>query len=330
MAFTAQFLTACILDYIFGDPRSIPHPVQLIGRFCIFYEKLTRAVTENERAAGTLAFLLVLLSALFTLYALLTTAFLISPLLGTIISIFLLYTGIAYRDLKKHTCAVYQALSDPDPTRARNELQKIVGRDTSVLDEQGICKAAVETMAENMVDGIMSPIFFAILFSLIPAGELLSPLAMAAMGIYFYKAVNTMDSMYGYKNDRYLYFGTFAARTDDVVNFIPARMSGFFIIASCFILGLDYKKSAVIFARDRLCHSSPNAGHPEAAVAGGLGIQLGGPSIYFGKTVEKPTMGDKLRSINSEDIKTANKIVFYASVLFLFALLAVRLLITGV
>ena len=330
MGFTLQLLSACILDYILGDPRSVPHPVQLIGRFCIFFEKLTRSILKNESVAGTVSSLLVLLSTLILLYLLLALAHLISPLAGVVLSIFFVYTGIAYRDLKKHTYAVYEALSDPDPNRARAELQKIVGRDTSELDNHGICKAGVETMAENMVDGILSPLFFAVLFSLIPAGDILSPIAMAAIGIYFYKAINTMDSMYGYKNDRYQYFGTAAAKTDDIVNFIPARLSGFFIIVSSFILQLDYRKSAAIFIRDRLCHSSPNAGHPEAAVAGALGVQLGGPSVYFGKTVDKPTMGDTLRSIGREDIIITDKIVFCASSLFLFTLLAVRLLITGI
>jgi adenosylcobinamide-phosphate synthase len=184
-------------------------------------------------------------------------------------------------------------------------------------------------VAENLVDGITAPLFFAVLASLIPGADLLSPISLALLGAYCYKAINTMDSMYGYKNDRYLQFGRIAARLDDLVNFLPARLSGLALVAAAWLLRMDGTRGLKIFLRDRRNHASPNSGHPEAAVAGILGVQLGGNSSYFGTLVVKPTMGEGLRNLEPEDIILVNRLMFAASGLFCLLLIAGRLMAVG-
>ncbi len=279
---------------------------------------------------GLFSFVSVLGSTVLLIAGLLALLQQTVPLLGTLFSVYLVYSGIAYRDLKKHSVEVYQALkSQTGLTSARIAIQQIVGRDTSQLDEKGICRACVETVAENLVDGVLSPVFYGVLFSLIPADPILSPISMAALGIYFYKAINTMDSMYGYKNDAYRRFGTAAAIIDDVVNFLPARLSGIVLTGAAFFLQLDYRRGWRVFISDRLSHASPNGGHPEAAVAGILGVQLGGDSVYFGKVVHKPTIGLPVRDITLEDILSTNRLMLGSSVLFCIGILTIRLLVAG-
>ncbi len=331
MIFTFQFASALILDALLGDPRSLPHPVRFIGWLCTFFERNSRKIFNNVLTAGAVSFLGVLTTTILFLYILLALLHVISPVAEAVVAVILLYTSIACRDLSKHSMAVFEALQNGAGIEAaRHEIAKIVGRDTSSLNANGICRACVETIAENLVDGVTAPIFFAVLLSMVPAGELLAPVSMAVLGVYGYKAINTMDSMYGYKNEQYLYFGRFAAKIDDLVNLLPARLSGLFLIAAAWILRLDARSAAKIFIRDRLCHASPNAAHPEAAVAGALSVQLGGNSSYFGKIVEKPTMGDAHRELEPEDIRRTNRLMFVASGLFAVILLAIRFLIVGV
>lgn len=330
MYFTILFTIALIFDFLFGDPRIIPHPVRGIGKLCEVFEDVSRKTLGNSFSAGFLSFSLVLSSTLFCVLILLLSLHSISPWAEVPAALYLIYSGVAYRDLQKHSIAVYHALKNPGSLEeARGAIQQIVGRNTENLDEKGIVRACVETVAENLVDGVLSPIFWGILFSLIPVADLLHPLSMAALGVYFYKAINTMDSMYGYKNERYMTFGTFAARVDDLANFIPARLSGVFLIISGMLMGLDWRNGLKILVRDRYAHASPNGGHPEAAVAGILGISLGGPSTYFGIRVEKATLGDSLREIDTDDILKTNRLLLLCSVLFCTWILITRTILTG-
>ena len=206
----------------------------------------------------------------------------------------------------------------------RQAVAMIVGRDTAALDRAGVIRATVETVAENMVDGVTAPLFFAVMGAIAAPLIGVSPIAAAALAALGYKAVNTMDSMFGYKNERYLTFGWAAARLDDVCNFIPARLSGLLLAAASSLLGLDWKNAFRIFFRDRLCHASPNSGHSEAAVAGALGVQLGGVSIYFGSPVAKPTMGEKTRELADTDILLTNRLMLAGSALVVLFLLFCR------
>jgi adenosylcobinamide-phosphate synthase len=251
----------------------------------------------------------------------------ISPLLADGLAIFLLYTSVAARDLIRHSKAVFTALQldgEAGLQAGRQAVAMIVGRDTAALDRAGVIRATVETVAENMVDGVTAPLFFAIMGGCLAPLVGITPIELAALAAVGYKAVNTMDSMFGYKNERYLAFGWAAARLDDVCNFIPARLSGLLLAAASFPLGLDWKNAFRVFFRDRLCHASPNSGHSEAAAAGALGVQLGGVSIYFGSPVAKPTMGDKTRELTAADILLTNRLMLAGSALVLLFLLFCR------
>lgn len=304
-----QILLAIFLDQLLGDPRWLPHPVRLMGAACLRGERLTRAVLP-PRMAGICTVAVILGLTGLSVWSLITVATVIHPWLGTTASIFLLYTTIAPRDLVRHSTEVYTSLRDGNLPEARQRVSMIVGRDTANLDEAGVARAAVESVAESMVDGVTAPLFFALL-----GGPL------AAM---LYKAINTMDSMFGYKNDRYLKFGWAAARLDDLANFVPARLTSLMIPAAAFPLRLDPKRSLLILLRDRFAHASPNSGHSEAAVAGALGVQLGGPNSYFGTVVEKPAIGDASRPLEPRDILRANRLMLLSSALTLLVCLALR------
>lgn len=304
-----QILIAILLDQLFGDPRWLPHPVRIIGAACNGLEKVSRAVLPPF-SAGICTVLLVLGFTGATTWAMIAGATLLHPWLGSLVSTFLLYTTIAARDLVRHSAEVYTALKDGDILQARARVGMIVGRDTANLDEAGVARAAVESVAESMVDGVTAPLFFALLGG--PVGAML------------YKAINTMDSMFGYKNAQYLKFGWAAARLDDLANYIPARITSLMIPAASFPLRLAPKRSLLTLLRDRFAHASPNSGHTEAAVAGALGVQLGGPSSYFGTVVEKPAIGDATRPLEPEDILRANRLMLLASALTLLACLALR------
>ena len=304
-----QILIAIVLDQLLGDPRWLPHPVRIIGAACSGCERLTRAVLPPV-AAGISSVLLVLGLTGAATWGLIAGANLLHPWLGTAASVAILYTTIAPRDLVRHSTEVYTSLKDGNLPEARQRVSMIVGRDTANLDEAGVARAAVESVAESMVDGVTAPLFFALL-----GGPL------AAM---LYKAINTMDSMFGYKNDRYLKFGWAAARLDDLANFVPARLTSLMIPAAAFPLRLDPKRSLLILLRDRFAHASPNSGHSEAAVAGALGVQLGGPNSYFGTVVEKPAIGDATRPLEAQDILRANRLMLLSSALTLLVCLALR------
>ncbi|MCI5211395.1 MAG: cobalamin biosynthesis protein CobD [Candidatus Electrothrix sp. ATG2] len=317
MSFLLILFSACFLDLLLGDPRWFPHPVRIIGRLALLAESLTRKLPVNAYMSGTLAVTIVLActgGACFALFFLLSHASQPVFILGATL---ILYTTIAARDLILHARQVVDALA-LDLETARERVGMIVGRDTDQLGSAGIVQACVESVAENMSDGIIAPLFWAMIGAAL--GQFLhsSPVIYGVTAAMLYKAVNTMDSMFGYKNERYLQFGSCAARLDDLVNFLPARLSGISLILAALLCRHDMKNSFRILMRDRQQHSSPNAGWPEAAMAGALGIQLGGNVSYFGKLTEKPSIGEPLVSPASRHILQANTLVLTASSLCLF------------
>jgi adenosylcobinamide-phosphate synthase len=317
MSFLLVLWFACLLDLLFGDPRWFPHPVRLIGWFATRMEIFTRSLPQSAQNSGRLTVLLVLLitgsicaAALFMLFRLPLPGFLAG-------AAFVLYTTIAARDLIRHARRVYEALGI-DLEAARRRVAMIVGRDTDQLDESGIIRACVESVAENMSDGIVAPLFWATVGAVfaVPAGGMW-PVVCGVTAAMLYKAVNTMDSMFGYKNEQYREFGSCSARLDDVVNFFPARLSGLALVLAAPLCNCSLKNSWAVLWRDRAKHTSPNAGWPEAAVAGALGLQLGGDSCYFGNLTSKPVLGDLLHPPVPNHILRANRLILTASTLCL-------------
>ena len=300
-------LAGCLLDVILGDPHWAPHPVRAIGALIAGLEKLLRRLfpktPRGERAAGLVLVVLVLGISTGVTVGILLLCSLVSPWLRFAVEILLSYQCLAARSLRDESMKVYRSLKTGTLQEARHAVSMIVGRDTERLDETGVAKAAVETVAENASDGVIAPLIFL-------------AIGGAPLGI-FYKAANTMDSMVGYQTDRYRYFGTCAARWDDVLNFIPARLAGALMCLAAPLVGQDGRNAWRIFRRDRLNHKSPNSAHTEAAAAGALRVQLAGNSYYFGKLVEKPTIGDDLRPVEAEDIRRANRLMFATAFLSL-------------
>ncbi|WP_035143068.1 adenosylcobinamide-phosphate synthase CbiB [Schnuerera ultunensis] len=300
-------LIAVILDLIIGDPYSFPHPVKLMGRLISLEEKLVRKIhwrrqgrISNLKIGGLLIVIINIIIA-FTIPYLLLKTIEEYKVLHSIINIYLIYTCIAARSLDKEAMKVYYGL-DKGIEEARFKLSYIVGRDTKNLSEEEIIRAAIETVGENTADGVIAPLFYIML--------------LGAPGGFMYKMVNTMDSMLGYKNEKYMELGFFPAKVDDVYNYIPARLTGVLICLSS-IFRFNVKNGFRIMIRDRNNHKSPNAAYPEGAVAGLLNIQLGGNSYYFGKIVEKPTIGDRIRNIQRQDIKKTIEIMYRTEVLLL-------------
>ena len=302
------------LDLLIGDPHWLYHPIRLVGALISSLEKLLRGVfpknKNGELAAGV--FLLVLTAGITTgcAWGLLYLAGRIHPYVRFALETVMCYQLLATKALKDETMKVYAALSQGDLKQARYAVSMVVGRDTEVLDETGVTKAAVETVAENASDGVIAPLLF------LAVGG-------APLG-FFYKAVNTMDSMVGYKNDKYLYFGRAAAKFDDVLNYIPARLSGALMSAAALFCGLDAGNAWKIFLRDRRNHSSPNSAHTEAAAAGALHIQLAGNAYYFGKLYEKPTIGNPDRPVEYEDIRRVNRLLYATAVLALIVFMVAK------
>lgn len=294
-----------LLDYILGDPENWWHPVRGIGAMVQGLEKLFwklfRISDEAEqdkgkkRFAGGLLVFLVVLVATGIPWLIMWGAKQLHPYVYIAVGGILCYPMLALRSLRKAGYQVFQALKDGDLARARVAVSKMVGRDTEKLDANEVTRAAVESIAENSSDGEVAPLLFMLIFG-IPGG-------------WFYKAVNTMDSMLGYRNDRYRYFGTAAARLDDICNWIPARITALFMIAASWTLRMDYKNAFRIWKRDRNANASPNAAHPESACAGALDVVLLGDATYEGKLVRKETVGDDLKPIEFVDINRANYLI---------------------
>lgn len=293
-----------LLDVCFGDPLRALHPVVLMGKGISLCETGLRGLfpqtPHGELAAGAVMTALLPLTAFFAAWGLLALAGWVHPLLRFALSCFFCWQALACKCLRAAAMQVYRALLSGDIAAARQAVGGIVGRDTAALDEAEITRATVETVAENTSDGVVAPLFF---FALGGA-----PLALA------YKAVNTVDSMVGYKNERYLYFGRAAAKLDDAANWLPARLTGLLMALAAFF-GFDGPGALRVWRRDRKNHTSPNAGQPEAACAGALGVQLGGDSVYFGAPVHKPTLGDATRPLAAADIPRACRLMVLTSAL---------------
>ena len=303
-----------VLDTLFGDPPWLPHPVVLMGKAISALEKRLRArlpqTPQGELLGGAVvAFTLPVGTFLLTSLVCLGAAKL-SPWLGLAVQMFWCGQALAAKGLAQESTNVYRALIKPDLPAARKAVSRIVGRDTQNLTPEGVTKAAVETVAENASDGVIAPLLYMLLGG--------APLALT------YKAINTMDSMLGYKNEKYLYFGRAAAKLDDAANYLPSRLAGLLWCAAAALTGNSPKGAWRIWRRDRRCHASPNSAQTESACAGALGVQLAGPAYYFGEYYAKPTIGDPLRPIEPEDIRRANRMMYAESVLALAVGLAVR------
>jgi len=302
----ASIWAAYVLDLVLGDPRSFPHPVIYIGKLISFLENQIRKKAKTPKALKIggvfLTFITVLLTFLLSM-GLLILAKSIHIYLFYFLNVVLMWTCLATKSLRVESMKVFHALDADDIVLARINLSYIVGRDTNELSEEEITKATVETVVENTADGIIAPLFYMFIGG--------APLALA------YKAINTMDSMVGYKNEKYLRLGWASARLDDLANFIPARITGVFLVIAAFFLRFNYQGSCKVLLRDRLNHTSPNCGYPEAAAAGALDIQLGGAHTYFQQTVYKPTIGDDIRRIEMHDIKRGVKMMYLSSLLTL-------------
>ena len=303
-----------ILDLMFGDPVWLYHPVRMMGLLATWLEQILRRFLREpemaDRIGGFFLAAAVVAASVLVPFGILRFAYDKSFFFGLSLESFMCYQILAVKSLKDESGRVYQALKEQGLSAGRAAVSRIVGRDTQNLTEDGVIKAAVETVAENTSDGVIAPMFY------LAVGG-------AAAG-FAYKAVNTMDSMIGYKNERYLYFGTAAARLDDLVNLIPARLSARLMILAAFFCGMDAKNAAFIYERDRFNHKSPNAAQTEAVMAGALGVQLAGDAWYFGKRHEKPVIGDKLRKIEAEDIRRAHRLLYGTAVLGVIVLLLLR------
>lgn len=304
---------AILLDWIFGDPYWLPHPIRAIGWLIKKIEKIVTGWKLNKRLQGVFLWVSVISITFLVSWSLLRILGMIHPLLNKIGQILLLYTCFAAKCLALEGRKVQKELENGQLNNARQLISYLVGRETDQLTKKDIIRATIETVAENIVDGVISPLFYAFIGG--------APLALT------YKAVNTLDSMVGYKNEKYFELGWASARMDDWANFIPARLTGLFIPMAVYFYNGKVVSSFKIMMRDRKKHSSPNAGHPEAAVAGGLSIQLGGANRYFGKVVEKPKIGDNKKSLKPEMIRNTIHLMYITEVVALIVLSSIYLAI---
>ena len=304
---------AVVLDRLIGDPAWIPHPIVYIGKLVGF---LTKKLNKGRarKFKGLILWILTIAITAAVVLAVQYITYRINIVLFYVVNLYLLSATIAAKCLKEEVMKVYDALRDKDLPRARTMVGYLVGRDTQELQEGGIVRATVETTAENTIDGVLAPIFYmiigVILWEFVP---FLNPLTLAML----YKAVNTMDSMVGYVQAPYKDFGYSPAKIDDVANFLTARIGSWFMLVGGMFLGYKLSEGQRIYARDRKNHKSPNSGHPESAVAGLLGVQLGGTNLYFGQVLEKPTIGDAGRPLAYEDIKDTISIMFSSEVVMM-------------
>ena len=314
---TVVYAALCgfVIDLLLGDPAWMPHPVVFMGRCISALEKLLRRIfpktPKGELAGG------VILAAVLPLGTLALTGLcvwglgLIHPALSFALQVLWCWQALAAKGLRQESDNVRRALVTGTLDDARKAVSRIVGRDTAALSREGVIRAAVETVAENFSDGVVAPLFWMLIGG--------APLALA------YKAVNTMDSMVGYKNDRYLYFGRAAAKLDDAANWLPSRLAALLLVAAAPLTGQNAGRAFAIWRRDRRKHASPNSAQTESAMAGALGVRLAGPASYFGKIHQKPWIGDDTRPIEPEDITRAGRMLYAGSVLALLLLCGARL-----
>ncbi|MBC2855102.1 cobalamin biosynthesis protein CobD [Cetobacterium sp. 2A] len=317
MDFYMKYSLAYGLDLILGDPHWLYHPVRVIGKLIEIFEKFLYRFKSKKFFGGIMAISVILLTGVISFYL---------ARISPILEVFLLYTTLATKSLGLEGIKVYKILKSGDLSRAQKELSYLVSRDTGEMDEIQVIRSTVETIAENSVDGIIAPMFYAFLGScfMIDGISLALPFAMG------YKAVNTLDSMVGYKNEKYIDFGMCSAKIDDLFNLIPARIAGLiFIPISSFLIGKGIIKPIKIFLRDRYNHSSPNSGHSEASFAGSIGVQFGGRTSYFGKVYEKPTIGDKIKEFEFEDIRSAYRLLYVTSAIALIIFTIIFIILRG-
>ena len=327
---TGAIALGFLLDLILGDPHWLYHPVQLIGSLISWLEKglLKKDDTDGKKFfKGVVLSVLVIMMTGSVIVLILFICYRISMVAGFIVETVMCYQILAVKSLKTESLKVYTALQQEGLDEARKAVSMIVGRDTKQLDEHGIVRAAVETVAENTSDGVVAPLFYM--------------LFLGVAGGFIYKAINTMDSMIGYKNDKYMYICRFAAKLDDVVNFIPARIGGLLMVAAagaaqCLekkcgqnddTVHYSMKNAWKIFCRDRKKHSSPNSAQTEAACAGALMVALSGDNYYFGKLVHKPQIGDAIRPLEAEDIKRSHVLLYFSSFFMVILVLMLRIVI---
>lgn len=309
-------LAGFLLDCLLGDPYSLPHPIRLIGRFISSLEKWVRCRFSSQLVLGGVVMsIIVLLTSSLIPLGFLVLCYKLNVWLGVVLESVLCYYMLAARCLRNESMKVYKAIVENDTEKAREAVSMIVGRDTKPLDRNGIIRAAVETVAENTSDGVTAPMLF-------------MGLGGAPLG-FFYKAANTMDSMIGYTSEKYLHIGRFAAKLDDVLNYIPSQLTALLMILSAGILNFDIKNAWKIWRRDRRKHASPNSAQTEAVCAGALRVRLAGDAWYFGELHRKPFIGDDIREIENEDIRRANRLMYCTSVLMLALCTGLRAILWG-
>ncbi|WP_317366453.1 adenosylcobinamide-phosphate synthase CbiB [uncultured Tyzzerella sp.] len=313
MVFKYAIIIGFIIDCILGDPQNPLHPIRLLGYInnigIKIYDNLNIKKAKIQFIYGIIMNISILVLVFLFCTFLVKIFYSINFYLGIIFESIMSYFIIAPKCLYTESMKIYKELKNNNIKNARVYLSYIVGRDTENLEEEKIVKATVETISENLSDGVIAPLIFLAIGGV--------PLGMV------YKAINTLDSMIGYKNEKFIYFGRFSAKLDDFVNFIPARISAIFMIIASFLARLNYKNAIKIYIRDRYNHLSPNSAQTESVCAGALGIQLGGTSTYKGKIVEKKTIGDSLRKANIEDIVLANKLMYISTIIYVIILLII-------
>jgi adenosylcobinamide-phosphate synthase len=308
MFIIVPIVVGCILDFIFGDPKWLPHPIRFIGFLIKNGEKWLRKLGRSHRweyIGGAILSILVISIVTFLSLIILIWLYKINLFLAMAVHSLMCYQIIAAKCLRDEGIIIFNELKKGDLGGAQQKLSLIVSRDTASLDESRIVKSTVETISENTSDGVVAPLIFMLIGG-------------APLG-FLYKTINTLDSMIGYKNERYIRFGRFAAKLDDIFNYVPARISAWMMILASRICGYDWRKAIIIFRRDRSNHPSPNSAQTESVCAGALGIQIAGANYYFGKLIEKPTIGDDLRPAVKEDILKANRLMYGSFLLTLLA-----------
>ena len=305
-----------ILDLIIGDPHGLYHPIRLVGNLIGLLEKHMNKKSDSpdrQMVMGWLMALIVITLSSGIPLLLLLLAYHIHPVCGLVLETVMCWQLLATKSLKDESMKVYRKLKKHDLQGSRHAVSMIVGRDTEVLDETGVTKSTVETVAENTSDGVIAPMLY-------------MAIGGAFLG-WMYKSINTMDSMVAYKNDRYLYFGRIPAYLDDIANYIPARLAGLLMVLASFLVRLDGTHAFAIFRRDRYNHASPNSAQTEAVMAGALNVQLAGDAWYFGELHKKKTIGDDIRPVEAEDIVRANKLLYGTAVVSLVIFTLVKYLI---
>lgn len=315
MTVAAAALCGFVIDLFLGDPAWMPHPVVFMGRCISALEKLLRRIfpqtSTGELAAGAVLAAVLPLGTLAFAGLCVWGLGLVHPVFSFCLQVLWCWQALAVKGLRQESENVRRALVTGTLDDARKAVSRIVGRDTAALSREGVIRAAVETVAENFSDGVVAPLFWMLIGG--------APLALA------YKAVNTMDSMVGYKNDRYLYFGRAAAKLDDAANWLPARLAALLLVAAAPLTGQNAGRAFALWRRDRRKHASPNSAQTESAMAGALGVRLAGPASYFGRVLEKPWIGDDTRPIEPQDITRANRMLYVGSALALVLFCGVRL-----